>query len=122
MSPWSEPTLTRRALAKKRLAETGLSVEGLARLSDGEVAGLFPDGRSRVSEGYEQPDFAKMARSMKANQHFTVLQGWRSYMASASSLRKYGYSQFCALFADYAQRNDLTAVIAHKPRSFMRAV
>lgn len=33
----------------------------------------------------------------------------------AGCAAKYGYAQFCALFADYARRNDLVATLHHEP-------
>ena len=29
-------------------------------MSDAELAGLFPDGRARVSTGYDVPDFVRV--------------------------------------------------------------
>jgi transposase len=52
---------------------------------------------------------------MRSNPHFTLLQSWRGYVASASELRKYGYSQYCHLFGEYATRNDLVATLHHEP-------
>ena len=51
-----------------------ITAERLGSISEDDLAGLFPDGRSRVSAEYEQPDFARVARSMRANRHFTLLQ------------------------------------------------
>ena len=87
----------------------------LGSMSEDDLAGLFPDGRSRVSAEYEQPDFARVARSMRANRHFTLLQAWRAYAAASSPLRRYGYAQYCHLFGEFAVRNDLVAVLHHEP-------
>jgi hypothetical protein len=87
----------------------------LGVMSEDDLAGLFPDGRSRVSAEYEQPDFARVARSMRANRHFTLLQAWRACAAGSSPLRRYGYAQYCHLFGEYAVRNDLVAVLHHEP-------
>ncbi|MGH3265886.1 MAG: IS21 family transposase, partial [Trebonia sp.] len=54
-------------------------------------------------------------KSMRANPHFTLLQAWRGYVGSGSQSRKYGYSQYCHLFAEYAARNDLVATLHHEP-------
>ncbi len=92
-----------------------ITAERLGVMSEDDLAGLFPDGRSRVSAEYEQPDFARVARSMRANRHFTLLQAWRAYAAGTSPLRRYGYAQYCHLFGEYAVRNDLVAVLHHEP-------
>lgn len=41
---------------------------------------------------------------------------WRRYAdASRPGTKKYGYAQFCALFADYLRTNDLVATLHHEP-------
>ena len=80
--------------AKRVIDAECFSLDGVRRLTDAEVAGLFPDGRSRVKGEYDDPDFSKIVASFKKNQHFTLLQGWRSYTSRPSALRKYGYSQY----------------------------
>ncbi|MDQ0277129.1 hypothetical protein QO003_001432 [Arthrobacter silviterrae] len=101
--------------ARKTIDDRGLGAAALAEMSDVEVAGLFPDGRSKVSAGYDLPDFAQVVKSMKANPHFTLLQAWRTYVGARSVLRKYGYAQFCHLFGGYAVQNDLVATLHHEP-------
>lgn len=101
--------------ARKVIAERGITAQRLAGMSDAELAGLFPDGRARVTSGYDVPDFARVVASMRANPHFTLLQAWRGYVGSSSGLRKYGYSQYCHLFGQYAARNDLVATLHHEP-------
>lgn len=68
-----------------------------------------------MSEEYEQPDLAAVLGAMKQNRHFTLLQAWRRYVDARSGKKKYGYAQFCALFADYVRRNDLVATLHHEP-------
>ncbi len=97
------------------IADRGITAARLAGMSDAELAGLFPDGRSGVSTGYDGPDFARVVASMRSNPHFTLLQAWRGYVGSASDLRKYGYSQYCHLFGQYAVRNDVVATLHHEP-------
>lgn len=101
--------------ARKTIDDRGLSAASLAEMSDVEVAGLFPDGRSKVSAEYDSPDFGQVVKSMKANPHFTLLQAWRTYVGARSALRKYGYAQYCHLFGGYAVRNDLVATLHHEP-------
>jgi transposase len=103
------------AAARKTIAAKGITGAGLAQMSDTELAGLFPDGRSKVSDLYVVPDFAAVVKSMRSNPHFTVLQAWRVYLGSQAEGRKYGYSQYCHLFGEYAVRNDLVATLHHEP-------
>lgn len=91
-------------------------VTATAEVSDADLAGWFPDGRRRVSDEYDQPDLARVLASMKHNRHFTLLLAWRRYTdATSPGMKKYGYSQFCALFADYVRTNDLVATLHHEP-------
>ena len=104
------------AAARKVIAAKGITGTGLAQMSDTELTGLFPDGRAKVSDLYEVPDFAAVVRSMRSNPHFTLLQAWRGYRGVAGRWqRKYGYSQYCHLFGEYAVRNDLVATLHHEP-------
>lgn len=103
------------AAAKKQLGERMLTYDRLAQLSDADIAAMFPDGRSRVRAEYLEPEFSKVVASFKKNQHYTLLQGWRAYTGKPSELRKYGYSQYCALFNGYVKKHDLTAVLKHTP-------
>jgi transposase len=107
------------AAAQKRLRSEGITVAGLAAMSDAEVGVLFPDGRARVTGQYLVPDFGRVVASMKKNRHYTLLQGWRTYTGISSELRKYGYSQYCALFAEHVRKHDLTAVLRHQPGKTM---
>lgn len=51
------------ARAKQAIAKHSItSVEGV---SDAEVAGWFPDGRRRVSDEYEQPEFESVLQALK---------------------------------------------------------
>lgn len=103
------------ATARRALSERGLTTERLAGLPEAELMAWFPDGRARVSEGYDLPDFAKVVASLRRNPHFTLLQAWRSYMSGGAGLRKYAYSQYCHLFNEYALRHDLVATLRHEP-------
>ncbi|MEI6620778.1 MAG: IS21 family transposase [Actinomycetes bacterium] len=103
------------AAARKVIADRGITGARLAEMADAELRGLFPDGRAKVSGRYDVPDFARVVTSMKANPHFTLLQAWRVYVGSGSANRKYGYSQYCHLFGEYAVVNDLVATLHHEP-------
>ncbi|MHB1289942.1 IS21 family transposase, partial [Georgenia sp.] len=98
---------------KQAIQEHGVTSAGA--VGGAELAAWFPDRRRRVSDEYEQPDLARVLASMKQNRHFTLLQAWRRYADTKSVAKKYGYSQFCALFADYVRSHDLVAVLHHEP-------
>lgn len=94
----------------------GVTAGGAAAMGNAELAALFPDGRKSVSEAYEHPDFTGTLKSMKANRHFTLQQGWRLYVSvQYGPGRKYGYSKYCQLFARYVAKNDLVATLHHEP-------
>lgn len=107
------------AAAKKQLVGRGITADGLAQLTDADIAEMFSDGRSRVRSEYLEPDFGRVVASLKKNQHYTLLQAWRTYTGKVSELRKYGYSQYCALFSEFVQKHDLTAVLKHEPGKTM---
>jgi len=91
------------------------SLTSVAGVSDAELAEWFPDGRRKVSAEYDQPDLARVLASMKQNRHFTLLLAWRRYVDAKDAGKKYGYSQFCALFTDYLRTHDLVAALRHEP-------
>lgn len=94
----------------------GITAAQAASLTRDELADLFPDGRKRVSAGFVQPDFASIVKSMKANRHYTLQQGWHRYVQAPSAQgKKYGYTQFCQLFNDFAAVNDVVATLHHEP-------
>lgn len=100
---------------KKTITSGGISAAMMASMTDAEVAALFPDGRKRVSEGYEQPDYAAVLKSFKANRHFTLQQGWSRYLQATGAGRKYGYAQYCHLFSEHLRTKDLVATLQHEP-------
>lgn len=107
---------SRREVSRVKQAIVEHGVESAAAVSDGDLREWFPDGRRRVSDEYDQPDLPRVLAAMRRNRHFTLLQAWRRYAdATALGLKKYGYSQFCALFADYVRTNDLVATLRHEP-------
>ncbi|MHC6593409.1 DDE-type integrase/transposase/recombinase, partial [Arthrobacter sp. C152] len=105
------------AAAKKTIAAYGFTAGQIGAMSPQEIARLFPDGRKRVTELYERPDFDRVLASMRENRHFTLQQAWSRYLASstANGAKKYGYSQYCALFADHARVTDVVATLHHEP-------
>jgi hypothetical protein len=104
-----------RAVARVRLEMQERGITAADSVSDADLAGWFPDGRRKVSAEYDQPDLARVLASMKANRHFTLLLAWRRYVDTKDVGKKYGYSQFCALFTDYVRSHDLVAVLNHEP-------
>ena len=66
------------------IRDRGITAARLAGMSDAELAGLFPDGRSGVSSGYDGPDFARVVASMRSNPHFTLLQACGVAMSDRS--------------------------------------
>lgn len=103
------------ARVKKVIEERG--VTAATAVSDEDLGAWFPDGRRTVSATYEQPDLAAVLAGMKARRHFTLLMAWRRYAdaTTGEGLKRYGYAQFCALFADYVRTNDLVATLHHEP-------
>src|SRR5660398_191160 len=95
----------RRGTRSAGSQERGLT--SAVAVSDTELAQWFPDGRRKVSEEYDQPDLSRVLASMKQNRHFTLLLAWRRYIDTKNAGKKYGYSQFCALFTDYLRTHDL---------------
>lgn len=83
------------AAAKKVIAAYGFNAGQIGAMSPQEIARLRPDGRKRVTESYERPDFDRVLDSMRENRHFTLQQAWSRYLASSTTNggKKYGYSQ-----------------------------
>lgn len=50
------------ASAKKTIAAYGFTAGQIGAMSPQEIARLFPDGRKRVTESYERPDFEHRER------------------------------------------------------------
>lgn len=101
---------------RKIIGERGVTAATV--VSEEDLVDWFPDGRRMVSVGYEQPDLAAVLAGMKAARHFTLLMAWRRYVDTtpvSAGAKKYGYAQFCALFADYVRTNDLVATLHHEP-------
>lgn len=107
---------SRRDVARVRQIVTEHEITTMNTVTTEQLAAWFPDGRKRVSGEFAQPDFDQVLASMRSNRFFTVLMAWRRYADADHGLKKpYGYSQFCALFADYVRAHDLVAVLRHEP-------
>lgn len=61
------------ATAKRVLDERAVTAAGLAVMSDSELLEWFPDGRSRVSRDYDQPDYERVAKSLQQNRHLALV-------------------------------------------------
>ncbi|WP_129545617.1 IS21 family transposase [Arthrobacter dokdonensis] len=104
------------SLVSKTVKARGITAERAASLGRDELAELFPDGRKNISAGFMQPDFAGIVASMKSNRHYTLQQAWHRYVqAPAVQGKKYGYTQFCQLFNDYAAVHEVVATLHHEP-------
>jgi hypothetical protein len=103
------------SVVKKTVTARGITAGSAEAMTEADVKALFPDGRKRVSDEYETPDFAAVLRSMKANRHFTLQQGWRKYVGGGGPSKKYGYAQYCHLFSEHLRVNDLVATLQHEP-------
>lgn len=109
------------SLVSKTVRARGITATQAASLSRDELAELFPDGRKNVSAGFVPPDFAGVVNSMKFNRHYTLQQAWHRYVQApaAQDKKKYGYTQFCQLFNDYAAVHEVVATLHHEPARAM---
>ena len=107
--------------ARDAITAEGLTQEKLTTLTDADLAGLFPDGRSRVSDGYAQPEFNKVATSIGRNPNYTLYNAWLTYVQQPNTrgLKTYSYSQFCALFSDFVDDTDVVSRLLHEPGRLM---
>lgn len=109
-----------RDVARTRQVINEQGITSMAAVTNAEIAEWFPDGRRRVSAEYEQPEFGPVLKKMKSLRHYTLLQAWRRYAdAPGAGLKKYGYAQYCALFAEWARTNDVVAILHHEPARAM---
>ena len=75
------------SVVKKTVAARGITTGLAESMSESDVQAMFPDGRKRVSDEYESPDFDAVLRSMKANRYFTLQQAWRKYVGAGGQGR-----------------------------------
>lgn len=102
------------ASVKKTIQAEGITAEQFALMTPTEIEQLFPDGRRTVSTEYADPHFVQIIEEMKHNRFFRLQQGWVRYVAGTSTLKKYSYSQYCALFRRFAATNDVVATLQHE--------
>ena len=107
------------ASVKKTIQAEGITAEQFAFMAPTEIEQLFPDGRRNVSTEYADPHFVQVIEEMKHNRFFRLQQGWVRYVAGTSTLKKYSYSQYCALFRRFAATNDVVATLQHEPGKAM---
>lgn len=106
---------SRRDVSRVKQIVRAHAVTSIESVSEEDLVTWFPD-RRRVADEYEQPDLAGVLAAMKSQRHFTLLMAWRRYAdAGGVGKKKYGYSQFCVLFSEYAHTNDLVATLHHEP-------
>ena len=55
------------ALVKKTISRAGITSERALSITDAEIGQLFPDGRRKVSQEYDQPDFMATVTSNVAD-------------------------------------------------------
>lgn len=105
---------SQRDIARTRRVINEHGITSSQSITDEDLTLWLPD-RRRVVDEYDQPDFGGVLDRRRHQRHFTLLQAWRRYTDAVSEKKKYGYSQFCALFAEYVNRNDLVGVLHHEP-------
>lgn len=105
---------SQRDIARTRRVINEHGITSSQSITDEDLTLWLPD-RRRVVDEYDQPDFEGVLDRRRHQRHFTLLQAWRRYTDAVSEKKKYGYSQFCALFAEYVNRNDLVGVLHHEP-------
>ncbi|MBB2997509.1 IS21 family transposase, partial [Paeniglutamicibacter cryotolerans] len=104
------------SLVKKTVHAHSITAAQAAGMNREQLERLFPDGRKNVSAGFAQPDFPGIVRSMKSNRHYTLQQAWHRYLQLIGVPgKKYGYTQFCQLFNDYAATHEVVATLHHEP-------
>lgn len=106
---------SRRDISRVKKAIDAHGVRDADAVCDGMLTAWFPDGRRAVVDEYEFPDFDGVLAAQKSSRHFTLQMAWQRYVDGPGGKRKYGYSQFCALYSNFLNRNDLTAVLHHEP-------
>jgi hypothetical protein len=105
---------SQRDIARTRRVINEHGITSSQSITDEDLTLWLPD-RRRVVDEYDQPDFEGVLDRRRHQRHFTILQAWRRYTDAVSEKKKYGYSQFCVLFAEYVNRNDLVGVLHHEP-------
>ncbi|MGP4990049.1 IS21 family transposase [Glutamicibacter ardleyensis] len=111
------------ASARKAMNDHGInSIQALDALGSDALAALFPDGRSRRSLEYAQPDYKAILERLKRDRNYTLQRAWDTYLSSTitAEAKKYGYAKFCARFSDFVNTNDLSATIHHEPGKAMQ--
>lgn len=116
--PWAETTeiasCSRRDISKVKSVIADRQVTSADTVTEDMLAEWFPD-RRRARAEYVPPDFAGVLAAQKASKHFTLQLAWNRYVDAPGIGKKYGYSQFCSLYAEYVDSNDLVAVLHHDP-------
>lgn len=103
--------------ASRVLRSTGMDEDAITALSAQELSELFPDNRRRDSDAFVEPDFTGIAARRRRGERVTLKVEHHKYTRrqAASGQQHYSYRQFCALFENYVDVNDLTALLTHAP-------
>ena len=103
--------------ASRVLRSTGMDEDTITALSPQELSELFPDNRRRDSDAFVEPDFAGIAARRRRGERVTLKVEHHKYTRrqATSGQQHYSYRQFCALFENYVDVNDLTALLTHAP-------
>lgn len=103
--------------ASRVLRSTGMDEDTITALSAQELSELFPDNRRRDSDAFVEPDFTGIAARRRRGERVTLKVEHHKYTRrqAASGQQHYSYRQFCALFENYVDVNDLTALLTHAP-------
>lgn len=103
--------------ASRVLRSTGMDEDTINALSAQELSELFPDNRRRDLDAFVEPDFAGIAARRRRGERVTLKVEHHKYTRrqAASGQQHYSYRQFCALFENYVDVNDLTALLTHAP-------
>ncbi|WP_257159239.1 IS21 family transposase [Corynebacterium cystitidis] len=111
--------VSKRTLAKAAsvVKTHRLDAAAVAAMSDEQISLLFPDSRRRDEEQFLAPDFDVIADKRLQGQRVTLKVEHAHYLQQPAGLgqQHYSYRQFCSLFSDYVDVNQLRAVISHDP-------
>lgn len=79
---------SKRVVASARKAMNGQgidSIQALDALDSDALATIFPDGRSRRSLEYAQPDYKAILERLKRDRNYTLQRAWDTYLSSTST-------------------------------------
>lgn len=106
---------------KHVLTTQDLTLDQIQNLTSSQIEELFPDNRRRDPAQFLQPDMAAIAKRRMTRTRVTRKVEWERYLRfpAPPGVEHYSYPQFCSLFDDYVDENDLTAAVNHLPGEAM---